>query len=270
METMAVGQLALYYEPDEREAADLIREACEKTIAVLRARWALEPPKDCRVYVMTSWEQFMLHAAPQPLRFYLRLTMPLRRARVNRLWELAGGWFTQLGQRRAVGIKPPRLIREQAGSAIGVRLFIEVDGINEKVRRTTCHELTHGFTTQIRSLSWLYEGTAMVAVDDFAGKPTVRPDTLSLFDQQPGESDPEKLRRLPVRDEDAMVRHYARGYWLTRYLEEKQPGLLKGLLARRLAPQAIEATIASALGTSREEFWAQIDGLLAGHFGQTP
>jgi hypothetical protein len=270
METMAIGQLALYYEPEEREAADLIREACEKTIAVLRTRWALESPRDCRVYVMTSWEQFMLHAAPQPLRSYLRLTMPLRRAQLNRLWELAGGWAVPFGQRRAVGIKPPRLIRNHAASAVGVRLFIKVDDVHEKVRRTTCHELTHGFTTHIRSLSWLYEGTAMIAVDDFAGKPTVRPDTLSLLERQPGKPDSERLRRLPVHDEDAMVRHYARGYWLTRYLEEKQPGLLKGLLAQQLAPQAIETTIASTLGISRERFWAQVDGLLAGHFGQAP
>ncbi len=267
MEAMIVDALTLYYEPDEREAATLIRDACKKTLAVLRARWALSSPKDCRVYVMTSWERFLLHAAPQPLRVYLGLTMPLRRARLNRLWELAGGWVEQFGERRAVGIKPPRLIKDQVASAVGARIFTPTEDIDEKVRLNTCHELTHAHTTHIRPVSWLYEGAAMVATDDFAGKPTVRAETLGLL-ERPGTSGPEKLQRLTVHDEDAMVRHYVRGYWLTRYLEDERPGLLKGLLAQRLAPQAVETAIGSALGMSREEFWAQIDGMLAAHFGQ--
>jgi hypothetical protein len=268
METMIVDTLTLYYEPDDHEAAALIRDACEKTLTVLRARWALSSPKDCRVYVMTSWERFLLHAAPQPLRFYLRLTMPLRRARLDHLWELAGGWVEQFGERRAVGIKPPRLIKDQVASAVGARIFTPTEDIDDKVRLNTCHELTHAHTTHIRPVSWLYEGVAMVATDDFAGKLTVRAKTLALLEQQPATSGPEEPRRLPVHDEDAMVRHYVRGYWLTRYLEDERPGLLKGLLAQRLAPQAIETAIGSALGMSREEFWAQIDGMLAAHFGQ--
>lgn len=80
---------------------------------------------------------------------------------------------------------------------------------------------------------------------------SVQPETLTLLDREPGGAGPENLRRLPMRDEDALVRHYVRGYWLVRYLDEKQPDALKGLLARRLAPQAMEEAITSQCGNHK-------------------
>jgi hypothetical protein len=73
----------------------------------------------------------------------------------------------------------------------------------------------------------------------------------------------EKLR---VGDQDALVYQYVRAYWLTRYLEETRPGLLKGLLSRRYSHDELESQVATAYGKEREEFWNEIDENLVSHF----
>jgi len=59
---------------------------------------------------------------------------------------------------------------------------------------------------------------------------------------------------------------FVRGYWIVRYLEDTQPGLLRTLLAERHGHKALEDKLASALGMTREEFWGRIDGVVATHF----
>lgn len=63
-----------------------------------------------------------------------------------------------------------------------------------------------------------------------------------------------------------MVYLYARGYWLTRYVEETQPGLLKDLLSRRRGHTELESEIAAAYRQECEAFWREIDGTLVAHF----
>ena len=65
-----------------------------------------------------------------------------------------------------------------------------------------------------------------------------------------------------------MVYLYVRGYWLTRYIEETRPELLKSLLARRYSHNELEGKIAAAYAMERQRFWGEIDGTLAAHFKQ--
>jgi hypothetical protein len=54
METKSIDGLILFYPAEEREAAEIIGDACVRSLEVLRNLWGLEMPKDCRVYVMDS------------------------------------------------------------------------------------------------------------------------------------------------------------------------------------------------------------------------
>jgi hypothetical protein len=220
--------------------------------------WGLAPPEECRVYVMTSWPRFLFHAAPGPWRIYLALTLPLRYGRIQKLWQLSGGWAQRYGQRQTIGIKPPRLLAG-VGSDLRERIFVRRE-IDDWVRHNTCHELVHACSDHLGLPSWLHEGLAMVTVDRFAGKPTVRAETIAALVQPPSKRDhrngyPENLVYLAVR-----------GYWLSRYLDETQPALLKKLLSAPQPQQAIEASLAGELGLSPEEFDEQIDKLVAAHF----
>ena len=263
METLFVEGVTLYFDPSERQAAELIKPACARSIQIIRELWDLPAPEDCRVYVMTSWRRFAFQSAPWPWRILMAVTYPLWSPAVRRTWSHAGGYAQRYGRRRVVGLKPPRLV--QIGDrSIGERIFLPVADVEEKVQHNTCHELAHAFVDHLRLPDWLKEGLAMVTVDRFAGRATIRPETVQAL----GRAEPGGRQRINTDDPDSVVYLYVRGYWLTRYLEETQPGLLKGLLVRRTTHQALEGDVAVALGISHEEVWRETDPRVAAHCRQ--
>lgn len=265
METRAVAGLTLFFESAEREAAELIGAACERSVATIRDYWGLDTPKDCRVYVLTAPLLFFFHSAPWPWRLLLGISLPLWAPRVRRTWASANGWTQRFGERRAVGVKPPRLARTGVNGS-GGRIFVADAGVDEQVRHTTCHELTHAFTAHLKLPMWLNEGLANVTVDHLAGRPSIQPATLDSLGNAAYGSRAEDYRRLRRGDLEGLVYHFVRGYWLTRYLDETQPALLRRLLARRFRPQALEEELAAALGLAPDTFWDEIDGVVVAHF----
>jgi hypothetical protein len=267
METRSINGLTLYFDADEQAAADLIGKACTESVLIIWESWGLPTPADCRVYVMTSWSQFLFHSAPWHWRILLVLSVPLWYGKVNRLWKLAGGWQQQYGRRRAVGVKPPR-IRQLADTSIGKRIFVQDDSTDEKVRQTTCHELTHAFTAHLRLPMWLNEGMAMVTVDRLAGKATVKPETVHVLKSASQGAASQGYRKVLRSDADTMVYQVVRGYWITRYIEDTQPDLVRGLLQQRQPQKALEGKVAASYGMEIERFWSNIDSMVATHFGE--
>lgn len=268
MEVMPVNGLTLFFDAEEREAAELIRRACEKSVRLIHECWGLDTPQDLRVYVLTSaWLRSTFHSAPWGWRILMGLSLPLWYFRARRLWQVAGGWQQQYGQRRTVGIKTPRLIL-QSDSGIGDRVFIREADVDERVQHITCHELVHAFTSDLKLPVWLHEGLAMVTVERYVGKATIRRETLDALRRSSNEAGAGSYRGVNLKDPGAVVYLYVRGYWITRYLEETQPGRLKSLLARRYSHRELESQVASACGMGCEEFWRKIDGIVAAHFGQ--
>ncbi len=265
METISTNGLTIFFEAEEQEAAELICQACEKSARLIRRCWGLDRPKDCRVYVMTSWGRFIFHSAPWPWWILVGLSMPLWYFRVKNLWQYAGGWAQRYGQRQAVGIKPPRLI-QLADKSIGDQIFIKEDDVRKKVQHITCHELTHAFAAHLKLPMWLNEGLAMMTVDRFFEKTTLKYETLDVLERSSAQTSPERYRKLRIEDQDRVVYHYVRGYWLTRYIEDTRPELLKNLLSQRHSHQALENKVATAYDMNREEFWTGIDQIVASHF----
>ncbi|MBN1315777.1 MAG: hypothetical protein JXA42_09925, partial [Anaerolineales bacterium] len=64
------------------------------------------------------------------------------------------------------------------------------------------------------------------------------------------------------------VYHAARGYWVTRYINEKQPGLIKNLLSQSPDPDRIEKSVAGELGVEPDRLWQEIDTIIATYFEQ--
>jgi len=185
------------------------------------------------------------------------------------MWRFAGGWTQRYGTRLAVGVKPPRLM-SSADRSIGERIFMPEDDVTEKVRHVTCHELTHAFVAHLRLPSWLNEGLAMVTVDRFFGKATVRQDTLALLGRPSHPSRPIAAAALNIADKGAIVHHYVRGYWIARYLAETNVELLRELLSVRTTRQQLESRIAARLGVASGALWTDVDSILLSHFGPPP
>ncbi len=265
MERIAVAGLTLFFDPEEGDAARLIAGACEASVPLLYRHWGLDTPRDCRVYVLTSPLRFFFHSAPWAWRLLLGISTPLWAPRVRRTWASANGWSQRYGARRAVGVKPPRLART-AEHGNGGRIFTIDEDADLIVRHTTCHELTHAFTAHLKLPMWLNEGLANVTVDYLAGRPSIRPATLALLGNAAYGNRAEDYRHLHAGDLEGLVYHFVRGYWITRYLAEMRPDLLRRLLARRYRRDALEAEVAAALGLPPGAFWHEIDGLVVGHF----
>ena len=162
-----------------------------------------------------------------------------------------------------VGVKPPRLI-QTSDTSLGVRIFVPELDMSRKAQQITCHELTHAATAHLKLPAWLNEGLAMLTVDRFVGQPTVKAETVTALAHAP---DTPRSRRYP-QNPDALVYLYVRGYWLTRYFEETQPGMLKGLLVQRHLNAELEARIATAYGMEPAAFWQSLDKMVAAHFEQ--
>jgi hypothetical protein len=262
---MSINDLTLFFDKEDQDAAELILHACKKSAGLFQECLGLDRPKDCRVYIMTSWFGFMFRSAPYPWKFLLAVTLPLWVFRAREVWPLAGGWMQRYGHRQAVGIKPPRLLRF-ADRRIGDRIFVSRDNISEKVQSITCHELTHAFTSHLQLPTWLNEGLAMVMVDRYFDKPTVLNETIEVLERWSGKRRSGGRQMLRVGDEDALVYLYVRGYWLTRYIEETRPELLRDLLSLRFSHKDLDDKIAEAYGKELGEFWDEINGTLVSHF----
>ena len=106
----------------------------------------------------------------------------------------------------------------------------------------------------------------MLTVDKYFDKPTVRNESLELLQQSFHKASPGGSEQLDIEDQDATVYQYVRGYWLTRFLEETQPGLLKDLLSQGFDQKGLEGKIVVACRKSPAAFWDEIDGLILSHF----
>jgi len=265
MQKITVHGLTLFFSADEQDTADLIRPALEKSARLIQDHCGLDIPKDCRIYVMTSWLDFAFRSAPWPWKVLLAVSLPLWAFRARKTWAVAGGWEQRYGSRRAVGVKPARLL-QIADRRIGDRFFIKETNIEEKVQSITCHELTHAYMAHLRLPTWLKEGLAMLMVDKFFERPTVQHKTLALLEHSPEKHGPGGRQKLRIEDEEALVRLYTRAYWLTRYIEETQPGLLKDLLSQPSSQVELESRIAAAYEKGLAQFWGEIDGCLLSYF----
>jgi hypothetical protein len=254
MKSEPVAGLRLFCDADEQAAACIIAMACEKSVRLIRQRWGLAVPEDCRVYLMTSWLSFLFHSAPWPWKAYLALTLPLVARRASRIWPYAGGWSLPFGRRRAVGVKPPRLI-QMANRGLGEQIFTQKRDLSETVQTITCHELVHAFTFHLRLPAWLHEGLATLAMEHYLDRRIVREETLeNLLHQAPADRR-NRAKKLRVDEPQALVTLYVCGYWLTRYIEETRPELLKDLLSKRYKNKEFEEKVASAFGREQKNIW---------------
>jgi hypothetical protein len=83
------------------------------------------------------------------------------------------------GQRPAIGIKPPRLL-QQVDVGLRQSIFVQRE-VDDWVGHNACHELVHACGDDLQLPTWLHEGLAMVTVDRFAGRATVKAETRARW-----------------------------------------------------------------------------------------
>ncbi len=258
MQSKSVEGIRLFFAEDQARAAELCADACAKSIPLIREVWGLEVPRDCRVYVMTSWPRFLFQAAGWPNGLAVALALPLLYFRIRKQWPVIAGWTYRFYRRAVVGVKPPALLAK-ADTRLGALIYVREPDLGRKLQTTLCHELVHAFSAALRLPLWLNEGIAMLSVDRYAGVQTVKPNTISPASNA-------NYRNLMRQGADGIAYNYLRAYWLVRFLEECQPGLIRSLLVKRQRAREIEAQVSRAVGLEPGRFWIEINGKISAHF----
>jgi hypothetical protein len=262
---LQVGALRIEFAPEDGSTASVVAEASDEALRLASASWGLDPPADCRLYVMTSWRDFVFRSAPWPWKVALALYYPLWSGQVRRMWPISAGWTQRYGRRTAIGIKPPRLL-DVSDKSVGVHMFVEEKEPIAKIRHLACHELTHAASAHLRLPTWLNEGLATVTVDRFLGKVTIRQESLNLLQRVQPKAPPPSYRNLHRFRGETLAYHAVRGYWIVRLLEESHPGFVRSLLTSRQSAAWIERQVAEQLSVQPAALWRDIDDLVTARF----
>lgn len=255
----------LLYPPKESEAADLVEQSCLRSLEVIRWLWGPPEPETCRVYVMTSMLGFQYRTATLRQRISLTLLLPFWYLAMRKVWRMAAGLARQLPDRPAIGVKPPWLIAK-ADTRIGERLFIKEPDMKKKLETAVCHELTHAYFSHIPLPMWLNEGVAMLSVDQYVGRETIRRDSLELLNLGRGAIGATTSLGFAKLNPEEIVCVYARAYWLTRFLRERYPDALRSFLTEQRSVAQYDSELATLLGIPPHLLWLEIDRGLYRYF----
>lgn len=215
-----VDGIRVYSDENQAETVKIIRDNIKPIVEMLSASWGIKPLSNCRIHVMDDLNKFLFRSSPIHLRPLVLLNTLINKKRLDYLWQHAGGWGKRYGNRYVIGIKTRELI-EVSESNIGEKIFYKADMV-EKIKHILCHELTHSCTTLYQMPSWLHEGLAMISVDEFLEKQTVKKQTLERFKQIKSVKQPESIEDI-----------YIFGYWIVYYLDNYKPEILRRLLKSR-------------------------------------
>jgi hypothetical protein len=217
LEQLQVGALHIEFAPEDGSTAGVMGEACDEALRLAMSSWGLDPPSDCRLYVMTPWKDFVFLSAPWPWMLMLGATFPLWGPRARKTRPYSAGWTQRYGRRVAIGIRPPRLL-EVSDKSIAAYMYAEEKDPNAKTRHLTCQELVHAASAHPALPAWLNEGLAAVTVDRFMGKPTIRKASLDLVRRFQPKVAPPSYRQLARMQAEAIAYHAVRGCWIVRLL----------------------------------------------------
>lgn len=253
----------IFNHPDEEDLTALISSACGGSLEAARDLWGLPPPRDCHIFVVTSWLDISFRSAPWYQRPFLVSGMPFWAPALRRIWPRTGAITLRMRFRRRVtiGVKPPRLL-QASDTSVGKLLYVPEKDMQVKLRHLVCHELTHACASHLWLPMWLNEGIAMVSVDRYLGRRTISEGTLALLRADPPRCAPPGYRQMTRMDARTITLHTARGYWLVDLLETTRPGFLKDILSDPEKLHFVGLRMAELLGLNRERFWQEVDELL--------
>jgi hypothetical protein len=250
--------------PGDEDLVAVITAACNESLRSVQVLWGLDPPTDCRIYVMTSWWKFFMEATPWPQKPFLFSSFPFWGLRASRTWPYAGAWTQRFGTRVVIGVKPPRLLAV-SNKSVGELMYVEQKDMSVKMRHLICHELTHACAAHLRLPAWLNEGIAMLTVDRYLGARSIREDTLDLLREQPPRCEPPSYRQMVKLNARGLALHAVRGYWLVVLMEDIEPGFFKSVFTSMEQIRSIDSLMAKRLGIPEDRFWQQVDDHILSH-----
>jgi hypothetical protein len=263
MESIIADNVTIMFDSGDKPTADLFAEICAKSVPVIYDTLGLTIPPKCKVYVMTSWQKFLLHSAPWYRKILLLIIFPFYYFKINREWSKIAGW--SLPYQPTIGVKAPALFASQ-DTEIGKKIYNHDPDLYRKIRGYLCHELVHACSYHLKLPLWLNEGIAMYTVDKFLGIQTVKSETLEFLNAHPHKSKLLNYRNLMSASIDDIAYNYVRGYWITKLLERNYPDFLRTLLQKPQKEHELVRLISDKLNIHQNDFWNRIDQKIVSTF----
>ena len=268
VQTRAIRGLTLYFNAEDQTAANLIGEACDTSVDLIHTTWNLETPANVCVYVMTSWLHFVFHSAPWTWRVLLAITLPLWVLRMRRMWQIAGRW------RNVTANAAPSASSHHVFYKLQTRALANASSsrVSTSTKKSAATPATNS-STPFRPISSCPSGSTRdwqwSRSTSSQAQPTVQPTSLETLALTTDKINPRSYRGVHPTDPDGLVYLTTRGYWITRYLEATNPGLLQELLSEKMTHAALEDRVAAACGIDRETFWRNIDQMVVAQFAES-
>jgi hypothetical protein len=181
--------------------------------------WNVDISVSYRFYIMDSTYQIILHPSSFLKKVLLILTFPVWYKKAKKTWMASAGWsMNNLGV-KILGIKSIDEMKKSVAQNKRKIYTSLYDDFYQRAECTACHEMTHAYTSHYHLPFWLNEGIAQYTVDQYMNKPTISKETI--FHLSSGNED---------QDLNHLYREFLFGYWVVRYMEEKNKGVLRKIL----------------------------------------
>ncbi len=265
------GIPVLYSERNE-EIAKAISGTFDEIIPLIEKLWGLKVPHNCRFYILDSMLNFVYHSSSWLKKVLLTIFFPLWYPRAKGIWKVSGGWTLRGRKNPACGVKTPEMIQKisESPDSMGKEIFNDVPDMVERAKNFACHEMVHAFSSHLLLPLWLNEGIAQVTVDKWRGETTVPDGSISYLNQENKGGKPSEYSDIKGKERQNLIYQFLRGYWLTRYIMETHPQLIRETMAKGKIGKAAEKTILNHLAQKMdfavEEFWQKIDGVVVEYF----
>lgn len=201
-----IANVEVSYQTHHQDEINIITESLPRIMRYLDNNWKLTLTRKIKVHIMDSWQESIMKSAPYYFKPLVFIQLILSYRKLQKLWCSIGGWGKAYGSNYYVGVKPIDVLT-QSLSEKESSIFLEVMNPSEKLSHILCHELTHAYCEIGKLPTWLYEGIAMVSVDNIFSINTVRPESIRLIQDI-----------TLVEQINSSLKVYVFGYWMTKYL----------------------------------------------------
>jgi hypothetical protein len=278
METKCLGDATIYFRHTERQTAALIEEVYARSVPLLHSMFGLRPAKELRFVVLATHWGFVRHCIPRRQKALVLVYLPFTLGQIKRIFAAGCSWTAEHKDHVLVGVKAiqslgslPELLQTSWADPTSPALSGE-----EWLRAWVRGQIIGACCQPYRLPDWLHAGIAGL-IRDHVSEPPSKPAGLARLLERFGTLDmevaplcnPEQANSLPQEARDKLAAPDFLAYWVTRFIEESRPGLIRSLFQSGCRGKAFEREIAAALGIDPTRFAADVVKLAAAHFRQT-
>jgi len=260
----------LYFSLRNKKLANTLKNYLDEIVRFIEETWKINSPENLNVYIVDSMLKFVFHSSSLLKKLLLIIFFPLWYYKAKKLWPFSAAWTLRAKKNPIIDIKSPDELKNSDPS-IGKDIYTnDAYGNNYKSKwiGLACHELVHAFTSSQFLSLWLNEGIAQLTVEKFLNKETISTDTIVSLKNNAGKAKNINYRNIHRMEKSLITYSLVRGYWITRYLDEKYPKLLKEIVSNKIMGKKIKKLLVQKTEIDPDGNCMETDLLISNYFNK--